>query len=160
MAIEKNYHNITNSIMMKNIVAVLFIVAATLANAQIYDPVEWTTSVKKVAKGEYELISTATIEAGWHLYSQSVPEDGPIPTSFFYDGEGVELVGETNEEEGHTVDDPVFEMRIKYFEDKAVFVQRVKGKKGTAVLGEVEFMVCDDVKCLPPTFEDLEFVLN
>lgn len=146
--------------MKKAIFGILFAASIAAASAQIYDPVEWETSVKKVGRGQYDLITTATIESGWHLYSQSVPEDGPIPTTFFYEANGLELIGETKEGEGKTVDDPIFEMRIKYFSNKAVFVQRVKGKSGTKVIGEVEFMVCDETKCLPPTIEDLEFTLK
>ncbi|MBG7629968.1 MAG: thiol:disulfide interchange protein, partial [Bacteroidetes bacterium] len=128
--------------------------------AQIHDPVKWTTSVEKISDTEYDLIINASIESNWHLYSQNVPEDGPIPTSFaFESSEDFELVGSVSEEEGHTVDDPVFEMKIKYFENKATFKQRVKllNEKASTIIGEVEFMVCDDASCLPPTFVDLKF---
>ena len=52
--------------------------------AQIHDPVKWSTSAEKISETEYDLIVTATIEAKWHLYSQNVPADGPIPTSFLF----------------------------------------------------------------------------
>jgi len=73
-----------------------------------------------------------------------------------------DLVGNTSEEEGHTVDDPVFEMTIKYFENKATFKQRIKvlNENSFKILGEVEFMVCDDANCLPPTTVDLEFSIK
>ena len=128
--------------------------------SQIHDPVKWSTSVEKVSDSEYDLVITSTIEENWHLYSQNVPEDGPIPTSFTFEATNdFELVGTTSEEEGHTVDDPVFNMKIKYFENKAVFKQRIKllSKSNIKVVGEVEFMVCDDANCLPPTFIDLKF---
>ncbi|WP_456462864.1 cytochrome c biogenesis protein CcdA [Lutibacter sp.] len=124
------------------------------------NPVKWTTSVEKVSESEYDLLIQATIEEGWHLYSQNVPEDGPIPTNFtFVKTDDYELVGNTSEEEGHTVFDAVFNMNIKYFENKAVFKQRVKitSKSNFKITGEVEFMVCDDSSCLPPTFVDLDF---
>ena len=140
----------------------LMLMTAT-ATAQLYDPVEWSTSVEQLSDDEYLLVSTASVETGWHLYSQEVPEDGPVPTTFTYhDAEGeITLIGKTQEDEGHTVDDPVFEMTIKYLEGKANFKQKVKVSKGvTKVKGYVEFMVCDDEKCLPPTQVDLEFHLG
>jgi len=131
--------------------------------AQILDPVKWTTSVKNISETEYELITTATIDGGWHLYSQTVPDDGPIPTSFIYEGNGNYLKkGNTKEDQGHTIDDPIFGMRIKYFEDKAVFKQRIKLKsKGVFNINAVvEFMVCDDKQCLPPKEVDLVFEIK
>ena len=132
-------------------------------NAQIFNPVKWETSTEKISDIEYDLISTATIDAGWHLYSQVVPENGPIPTTFTYKtNNNFELVAQTVEEEGHTVDDPVFEMKIKFFENKAEFRQRIKvlNKELSIVEGEVEFMVCDDEKCMPPNYLDLKFNLK
>lgn len=130
--------------------------------AQIENPVKWSTSVEKLSDTEYKLISKASIEPGWHLYAQDVPEDGPIPTSFIYDtGNGAfKIIGNTSEETGHTVDDPIFNMRIKYFENSAVFEQRVEvlGDK-TTINAFVEFMACDDTKCLPPIEVDLVFDL-
>lgn len=129
--------------------------------AQILDPVKWSTSVEKISDSEYDLIVTATIEANWHLYSQNVPENGPIPTTFsFKKTQDFELIGKPSEEKGHTVHDPVFDMKIKYFENKATFKQRIKvlSKNPLKIAGIVEFMVCDDSSCLPPTEIDLEFL--
>lgn len=131
--------------------------------AQVLEPVKWSTSVEKISDTEYDLISTAKIDRGWHLYSQSVPENGPIATSFTYDvAKDAELVGNTSEEEGRTVDDPIFNMRIKYFDDAAEFRQRIKvlNNELSIVKGEVEFMVCDDMRCLPPSYIDLNFNLS
>jgi thiol:disulfide interchange protein DsbD len=144
----------------------LFIFAIFLsqtASSQIFEPVKWQTSVEKVSDSEYDLISKATIDEGWHLYSQNVPDDdGPLPTNFNYTKtDSYELTGKTSEEEGKTVDDPVFKMKIKFFEDKAEFRQRIKvvNQELSLVTGEVEFMVCDDKQCLPPSYIDLEFNL-
>ncbi|SFZ93081.1 thiol:disulfide interchange protein DsbD [Flaviramulus basaltis] len=131
--------------------------------AQIHNPVKWSTSVEKISDTEFYLIASATIGSGWHLYSQSVPEGGPIPTTFsFEEDASYELLDKTIEEEGHTIDDPIFEMRIKYFENEAEFKQRIKvlNKELLVVKGEVEFMVCDDEKCLPPSYTDLNFTLK
>jgi thiol:disulfide interchange protein DsbD len=150
---------------MKNLIITLcsFLVISITVNAQVLEPVTWETSVEKISETEYDLISTATVDSGWHLYSQTVPDDGPIPTTFLYKANAdYELSGTTQEEEGHTVDDPVFQMRITFFEDKAEFRQRIKvlNQELSVVEGEVEYMACDDEKCLPPNYVDLKFNLK
>ncbi|TXD84400.1 thiol:disulfide interchange protein [Subsaximicrobium wynnwilliamsii] len=135
----------------------------TNVSAQILEPVKWTTSIEKVSETEYDLIATSKIDAGWHLYSQNVPEGGPIPTTFTFETNAdFELLGKVVEEEGRTINDPVFNMRIKFFENSAQFRQRIKvlNEELSIVKGEVEFMVCDDTRCLPPTYIDLNFNLD
>lgn len=151
------------NIVIKQITFFFALASLGIVNAQIYNPVKWETAVEKISDTEYDLISIATIESGWHLYSQSVPEDGPIPTTFSYTNvdESFKLIDITSEEEGHTVDDPVFEMKIKYFENKATFKQKVQIEEGTTLVkGTVEFMACNDERCTPPNFEDLLFNLD
>ncbi|WMI64182.1 cytochrome c biogenesis protein CcdA [Aestuariibaculum sp. YM273] len=146
--------------MKKFLLVCAALVLSTAAFAQILEPVKWSTAVEKVSDTEYDLVATATIDKGWHLYSQDVPADGPIATSFIYDdSEGnFTIVGNTTEEEGHTIQDPVFEMEIKYFEKKATFKQRIQTEgEVNSVLAFVEFMVCDDTRCLPPTEVELTF---
>ncbi len=148
---------------MKKLLFVFALICSSLGYSQIHEPVKWSTSVEKVSDTQYKLISKASIEPGWHLYSQNVPEDGPIATEFTYDvaSGDFKILGTTIEEEGHTIDDPVFNMRIKFFEDTAIFEQSIEvlGDK-TIINGFVEFMVCDDTKCLPPTEVDLVFDLS
>ncbi|WP_067147831.1 protein-disulfide reductase DsbD family protein [Pseudotamlana agarivorans] len=148
---------------MKNLLIALTFLTFGIINSQVLDPVKWTTSVEKISDTEYNLISTAQIDAGWHLYSQTVPEGGPIPTTFIYDNseENFQLNGNTIEGEGHTIQDPIFEMEIKYFEGKVKFIQNIKVSQATSTIkGMVEFMVCDDTRCLPPTEVDLDFKLG
>lgn len=131
--------------------------------AQIFDPVKWETKVVKVSDTEYDLIAEATIDDNWHLYSQSVPENGPKPTLFIFESNGKYLKkGNTKEGDGHEIDDPIFEMRIKYFDKKATFTQRIKLKTTSdfTVTGSVEFMCCNDTQCLPPKEVDLKFDVN
>ncbi|MFL1011500.1 protein-disulfide reductase DsbD domain-containing protein [Flavisericum labens] len=145
---------------MKKLILFVVFMSTLVGQAQVLEPVKWSTSVNKISATEYELVATATIDEGWHLYAQGVPEDGPIPTSFsFQSGRNFLKKGNTSEEEGHTVKDPIFEMEIKYFDTKADFKQRIKlkGKAPFDVNGVVEFMVCDDTRCLPPTEVDLVF---
>jgi len=148
---------------MKKLILLVSLLVCTIGNAQIFDPVKWTTSIEKLSETAYVLVSKATIEKGWHLYSQNVPEDGPIPTTFTYNDSdsSFKVIGNTDEEEGHTVDDPVFGMKIKFFEKSAIFKQKVEVLKGaTSINAFVEFMVCDETRCLPPTEVDLLFELS
>jgi len=142
------------------ILTVFFAFTVTV-KAQIYNPVKWQTSVEKVSESEFDLVVTATIDAGWHLYSQSIPDDGPIPTTFSFAAvEGkYQLIGKTTEDKGHEEFDNVFEMNIKYFEDKATFKQRINilTNDKLDITETVEFMVCDDTSCLPPTEVALNF---
>ena len=142
----------------------LFLLLATISIAsvqsQILDPVKWSTSIKKISETEYDLISKATIDKGWHLYSQVVPDNGPLPTVFtFEENNAYQAVGKIKESKGTTELDPVFDMVITFFSNTATFTKRIKltGDKGTTIKGEVEFMVCDDTRCLPPAYVDLVF---
>ncbi len=150
--------------MKKHFVYVLITLVSIFGvQGQILEPVKWTTSVEKVSDIEYILIAKSAIDSGWHLYSQNVPEDGPIATQFTFEtNSDYELVGKVLEEKGTTVNDPVFGMRIKFFENSAEFKQHIKilNKELLNIKGEVEFMVCDDQRCLPPSYVDLEFNLS
>lgn len=146
--------------MKKLLIPFLFLLSLSV-HAQVYDPVQWQTEVIEKGDNTYDLVITATIEPGWHLYAQEVPEGGPIPTSFsFHSSEGVTLNGKVMEPEGTVIDDPVFEMKIKFFESEAVFTQQVTlSAPVSQINAEVEYMVCDDSRCLPPTYRDLVFTL-
>jgi thiol:disulfide interchange protein DsbD len=150
--------------MMKKVLAYLLVLFSILTvKAQIFEPVEWETSIEKKSDTEVDLVFTASIDEGWHLYSQDVPPDGPEATEFTYTkSDKYELVGKTTEGKGHVVDDPVFNMKIKYFSDHAEFRQTVKllDPNIHKIETMVYFMVCDDSKCLPPTEEEFEFVIN
>ena len=149
---------------MKKLLSLLsLLLIFTASYAQIYDPVEWSTSVEKISDTEYDLIVKATIEDKWHLYSQIVPEDGPIATSFiFTETAAYSLVGKPTEDEGYSAAEPAFDNKvIKYFKNNANFKQRIEilSKNTQKIVGELEFMVCNDLNCLPPTFVDIEFTI-
>lgn len=138
---------------MKNYFLIVFLLTTFLLNAQIFDPVNFKYEVKSVDGDIYELLITAHIDEAWHLYSQNVDEGGPIPTTFTFETvEGLSLIGGVQEPEGHTVQDPVFEMEIKFFETKAVFRQRfeINDTLIKTINFSVEYMVCNDTQCLPP----------
>ncbi len=150
---------------MKQIKIALFYLATlfliNIANGQILKPVKWTTSVNKISGQEYELVIKARIDDHWHLYSQQVPEGGPIPTTFYFKDslKAYQFIGKTLEGKGIESFDNVFQMNIKYFEKESVFKQKVRilNTNVKTILGMVEFMACDDKSCLPPTEVDLTF---
>lgn len=146
--------------MKKIYLFLLLAISLASVQSQILDPVKWSTSVKKISETEYDLIAKATIEDKWHLYSQEVPPDGPLPTLFTFEKNAAyKAVGKIKESKGVTEHDPVFDMVITFFANTATFTKRIQltGNKGTTVKGEVEFMVCDDTRCLPPAYADLVF---
>lgn len=132
--------------------------------SQILDPVSWEFAYNKTGEMQYELVFTATIENSWHLYSQDIPDGGPIPTSFsINESDNFELVGNVEEiSEPEEKYDSSFDMNLKLFSDKAVFIQKVKliSDEPVTISGSVEFMSCDDQRCLPPKDEEFEFVLE
>ncbi|MEN0003986.1 MAG: cytochrome c biogenesis protein CcdA [Bacteroidota bacterium] len=134
-------------------------------SAQILDPVSWETSVEKISDTEYDLIATATMEDGWTIYSQFTDDNGPVPTYFeFEPGDHYERVGEVTEKgkkkEGP---DPLFGdvVVIKYVASPVTFTQRVKVSDiNTPIKGYLEYMTCDDSRCLPPTEFNLKYDLS
>jgi hypothetical protein len=133
---------------------VIFLLMTFSLSAQVINPVNWSFQVHKISNVESELVFTATIDKGWHLYSQNIPEGGPIPTSFNIEkGMGFFTDGKVTEPNAIEVFDKQFNMKVQYFSDRAEFRQKVKvmSAKPVDVKGFVEFMCCDDEKCLPPT---------
>ena len=149
--------------MIKKLIFTVFSLLVFASYGQILKPFEWETEVVKLGDSDFELIARAKIDEGWHLYAQFVPEGGPVPTTFtFTQDDAYQLILTPEEGEGHEDFDKVFEMDIKYFENEADFVQKIRllkdGKR--TIKAVVEFMVCDDMQCLPPTEVDLEFSLE
>ncbi|MFO7851881.1 MAG: protein-disulfide reductase DsbD family protein [Bacteroidota bacterium] len=129
--------------------------------SQIYDPVDWSFSYEEKGDNSYDLVFTATIEDGSHLYSMHLPDGGPIPTSFtFEESDNYEPVGETREmNEGEIVFDRAFEMEIKYFRGVAEFRQTASSNLDSFdVNGYITYMACDDERCSPP--RDQEFKIS
>ena len=136
----------------------LMVVCLTSAFAQIQDPVQFKTELKKISDTEAQIIFTGTIDAGWHVYSTDLPEGGPISATFNTDKmEGIELDGKLTPE-GKEIQnyDKMFEMNVRYFEDKATFVQKLKITAANYFIeGYFQYGSCNDENCLPPT--DIEF---
>ena len=130
---------------------------------QAQDPVVWNTDLKKLSETEYMLIFKASVEPKWHLYSQSLTEDGPLPTEFVFEGDGTayELVGKMEESETVTAFDPIFEMDLSWFEGEGTFQQKIRLLQAElgAVSGEINFQACDDKVCIFRN-EPFRFVLD
>ena len=133
-------------------------VICTGAFAQIETPVKWSYAAKKISPTEAVVFLRATIQDGWHIYSLNVKDGGPIKTSFtFSPSKEYSLVGKTSEPAAITKYEKVFSMDVSYFEKSVTFQQKIKLKSpnASAVKGKLEYMTCNDKKCLPP--DDLDF---
>ena len=130
--------------------------------AQILEPVSWKFSSNKIGEQEYEMVFKADIDLHWHLYSQDIPMSPPATRFTFTENFDYKLIGDVFEESKVIEEyDPNFEMELKYFANEAIFKQKVQlTGKGAKVSGAVEFMSCDDTKCLPPTEVDFNFTLG
>lgn len=135
-------------------------------DSQMDDPITWEASVEKENDSIFNLVFTASLEEGWHLYSQKEADIdiAPIATTFTYNNaeENFELIGETEEPDVEPIYDQVFEADITYFEDEAVFTQQIKVQPGSnpGIIAEIYFSVCDDEKCLPPETERFNISLQ
>ena len=136
----------------------LMMVSFVSAFAQIQDPVQFKTELKKISETEAQIVFTGTIDAGWHVYSTELPEGGPISATFNTDKmEGLELDGKLTPQ-GKEIEnyDKMFEMNVRYFEEKATFIQKLKiTATNYFIEGYLQYGSCNDENCLPPT--DVEF---
>ena len=140
---------------MRKLLAILVLVLACVStNAQMMDPVHFTTQLKELKNGEAELIFKATIDAGWHVYSTGLGNDGPISASFNkVKMDGAETVGKL-QARGNEIKqfDKLFEMEVRYFEKAVTFVQKIKFTKPKYDIDcYVEYGACNDQSCLPPS---------
>jgi thiol:disulfide interchange protein DsbD len=135
---------------MKKIVFLLVaFFAFVTANSQVLDPVKWKSKTEKISETEYNLVLEATIDSGWHLYSQFTPDGGPIPLSFaFAPAKGIyELVGKTKESTYKKQFNDVFGVDEFFFEKKAKFTQKVtiSSADGATIKAEIDYQVCKEV---------------
>jgi DsbC/DsbD-like thiol-disulfide interchange protein len=147
--------------MKKLIFAAVALLFSIGANAQIESPVKWSYAAKKVSSTEAVVFLRATIQDGWHIYSQNVKDGGPIKTSFtFTPSKEYSLIGQTSEPTPLTKYESSFSMNVSYFEKTVTFQQKIKLKSpgASVVKGTLEFETCNDHKCLPP--EDVQFSID
>ena len=146
---------------MKRLFLVLLALTAGMgAWAQQLDPAKWTYTVKETSATEAELVFTAKIDEGWHLYSQYTDPNGPLPIVFeFNKSNDYELVGKVQEPKPHEENDPVFGCVVKSFSDNVVFRQRVKrlSEKEFTVSGILSYQMCNNGSCIAPEDRDFTF---
>jgi thiol:disulfide interchange protein DsbD len=143
---------------MKKILTIAIVLLAALqTKAQILQPVQWSYAAKKTSDKEAVVFIKATIDAGWHVYSQFVKDGGPVKTTItFNPSNAFSLVGATTEPKPIMRMEKVFSMEVGFFEKSVIFQQKIKLKNGqTTVTGKLEYMTCNDQKCLPP--DEIEF---
>lgn len=141
----------------------LVILMLSLASqAQVLEPVKWRFTTESLGNDEFNLVFIAKIEPKWHLYSQDIPMSPPATTFTFEKNTDFELIGKVTESKSIEQYDPNFEMTLKFFSVEATFKQKVKvaAGKSVTVKGNVEFMSCDDTRCLPPAEEPFSFSLQ
>ncbi|WP_373758989.1 protein-disulfide reductase DsbD family protein [Bacteroides heparinolyticus] len=146
---------------MKNISLSFFLLLfAMMVQAQIQDPVKFKSEWKTLPGGEAEVVFTASIDKGWHVYSTDLGDGGPISATFNVERlSGVETVGKLRPA-GKEISafDRLFEMKVRYFEHTARFVQKLKLTSSTyQVEGYLEYGACNDENCLPPTQVPFKF---
>lgn len=122
--------------------------------AQIVEPVHFTSQLKTGKGQEAEIVFTAKIDAGWHVYSTNLGQDGPIEATFnVVKMEGAEKVGKL-QARGKEIKlfDKLFEMELRYFEHEATFVQKIRFTKPDYDIDcYLEYGACNDEMCMPPT---------
>lgn len=131
---------------------VLLFVICTTANAQ-ENPIHWDASIKKLDKNTYELRLKANADEGWHIYSQHTTEGGPLPTKVSISDNPVLTVEQEVKEVGDklTKFEPLFKVNVMYYNKQLELVTKItrKIKVKTMLSGQVEYMTCNDTKCLP-----------
>ena len=140
--------------MKKLLTICVLLVAFVAAKAQMMDPVHFTTQMKDLKNGEAELVFKARIDAGWHVYSTGLGDDGPISASFHQvKMDGAQPVGKL-QARGKEIKqfDKLFEMELRYFEQAVTFVQKIKFTKPKYDIDcYIEYGACNDQSCLPPS---------
>lgn len=140
--------------MKKAMTIAMLLLMAIMCQAQMADPVKFSAQLKTNGTADGEIVFSGKIADGWHVYSTNLGEDGPIQATFHVDKkDGVELVGKLTPK-GREISqmDPMFEMKLRYFEHSVQFVQKVKFTKPKySIKCYLEFGACNDQMCMPPT---------
>ena len=147
---------------MKKILSLLLFVGLAWASmAQIMDPVKWTFQVKDLNENESELVFTAQLDEGWHLYSQHTDPNGPFGISFqFTPSKDYALKGKVSEPKPHEEFDKDFNCTVRSFSGRVVFRQKIErlSAKDFKVKGTYSYQLCNNGSCIAP--EDRDFTFN
>ncbi|MBR0274685.1 MAG: thioredoxin family protein [Prevotella sp.] len=132
----------------------LMLLSISGVQAQMAEPVHFRTTLNTLDGDQAEIVFSATIDAGWHVYSTDITEDGPIRATFHAEQlEGVELVGGLKPR-GHVTEqfDEMFGTNLRFFEKQGAFVQKIRFTKPKYSINcYLEYGACNDQMCLPPT---------
>ena len=145
---------------MKKLLTILIGLTAVLtAAAQMQDPIHFHSELKRISDTEAELLFQATIDAGWHVYSTGLGNNGPISATFHADRmEGAQTVGSLKAR-GKEVKqfDKMFGMEVRYFEQAVTFVQKIRFTQPRYDIScYIEYGACSDAMCLPPSSAELK----
>jgi len=152
-----------NAMKRKNTLLILLMLFFSITAMAQQKPIHASIQQKQVSPTEVEVVFTAKIDQGWHIYSTNLPADGPTSASLHIDkAEGVTPVGKlTARGKELNVYDKTFEMKLRYFENNVSFVQRYKITAKTYIIkGYLEYGACNDEMCLPPMQEEFNFKGN
>ena len=142
----------------------LGLLMSSLASGQIADPVKWDFSVKKINNTIYEVLLNATIDAPYHIYSQTTSKQASSPTRVTWEeNRNVKLKGRLQEiGEQKTKYIEIIDATLAYYEGKVSFVQvlKVKGKLSVTLKGKVNYTACTEEQCLPENSIDFSVVLE
>ena len=154
---------------MKKILIVLAALIITIGSfAQPKDPVSWKYETVKKSGNNYDLVITASVPKPWHIYSQNTPKGGPIPTKININTNPLITIAAGKAKEigkQEKILDKNFSpkgVEVLFYSDQVQFVQSItlKGAVKTNITGIVEYMVCDDSQCLPPTKKSFDIKIQ
>ncbi|MDI9357758.1 MAG: protein-disulfide reductase DsbD family protein [Phycisphaerales bacterium] len=147
-----------------SVIAIIFCGFIVTASAQISDPVHWKYQVVKKGSAQYELVITATIQDGWHIYSHETGKGGPVPTTVTINQSPlIKLLGNVKELGNRQQNfDANFNTQVQYYEGIVRFTQlfSMVANVSTDMSGTIEYMVCNDRECLPPNTIDFSVAIQ
>lgn len=146
--------------MKKILIVVILLLRIYTVKAQILNPVKWSYATKRLNDKEAVIFLKATLDNGWHIYSQYVEDNGPTKTEFtFSHDKSYKLIGPVAEPKGISKYEKNFEMQVTYFEKEVIFQQKIEllSPNQTVIKGKLIYGTCNDHQCLPP--KDVQFTV-
>ncbi len=140
------------------------LLSTLLCFSQVKQPAKWNFAAKKINATTYEVHLTASLEGGWHIYSQTTPAGGPVATKIKFSSNPLITIDGSAKEVGKLEQkhEAIFGVDVKQFSNKVDFVQvvKLKGKVKTNITGSVDYMTCNDRECLPPATQKFSIAIQ
>lgn len=150
--------------MKQLLLTIMVLTSSIFCFSQIKQPASWSFSAKKINATTYEIHLTATLEGGWHIYSQTTPDGGPLPTKIKFSANPLVTIQGVAKEVGKPEKkyEEIFGVDVKQFSNKVDFVQvvQLKGKVKTNITGSIDYMTCNDRECLPPATQKFSIAIQ